>query len=66
MIRKALIVFLITHYMVKICVSFCRWAVSTVMTRQNQVPCKEDINKTTNTLIPFWDLGKLILIASIL
>merc|ERR1712088_27603 len=34
-----------------------RWAVSTVMTRQNQVPCKEDINKTTNTLIPFWDLA---------
>ena len=34
-----------------------RWAVSTVMTRQNQVPCKEDINKMTNTLIPFWDLA---------
>ena len=29
------------------------------MTRQNQVPCKEDVNKTTNTLIPFWDLGNL-------
>jgi len=34
-----------------------RWAVSTVMTRQNQVPCKSDVNKTTNTLIPFWDLA---------
>jgi len=34
-----------------------RWAVSTVMTRQNQVPCKADTNKMTNTLIPFWDLA---------
>ena len=34
-----------------------RWAVSTVMTRQNQVPCKDDFSKTTNTLIPFWDLA---------
>ena len=33
-----------------------RWAVSTVMTRQNQVPVK-DLSKTTNTLVPFWDFS---------
>lgn len=34
-----------------------RWAVSTVMTRQNQVPCASDLTETTNTLIPFWDMA---------
>ena len=33
-----------------------RWAVSTVMTRQNQVPVA-DLSKTTNTLVPFWDFS---------
>ncbi|UXI17004.1 Galactosylgalactosylxylosylprotein 3-beta-glucuronosyltransferase 3 [Sarcoptes scabiei] len=33
-----------------------RWAVSTVMTRQNSIPCKSDKNKTTFALIPLWDL----------
>lgn len=33
-----------------------RWAVSTVMTRQNQVPVK-DLSKTTNTLVPYWDFS---------
>ncbi|XP_060530828.1 actin-histidine N-methyltransferase isoform X2 [Cylas formicarius] len=31
------------------------WAVSTVMTRQNMIPT-EDGSKTTNALIPLWDL----------
>lgn len=33
-----------------------RWAVSTVMTRQNQVPTS-DLSQMTNTLIPFWDMS---------
>jgi len=33
-----------------------RWAVSTVMTRQNLLP-KEGADKPINTLIPFWDLA---------
>jgi len=33
-----------------------RWAVSTVMTRQNQVPVA-DLTHTTNTLVPFWDFS---------
>lgn len=33
-----------------------RWALSTVMTRQNVIPTKKDKNKTTFALIPFWDL----------
>ena len=33
-----------------------RWAVSTVMTRQNLVPGKED-DTPVNTLIPLWDLA---------
>lgn len=33
-----------------------RWAVSTVMTRQNLLPSK-DGDKEVNTLIPFWDLA---------
>ena len=32
-----------------------RWAVSTVMTRQNLVPGR-DSQDPVNTLIPFWDL----------
>merc|ERR1719412_438104 len=32
-----------------------RWAVSTVMTRQNLVPGRE--SETVNTLIPFWDFA---------
>lgn len=35
---------------------FYRWALSTVMTRQNSVPCKSDNDKWTLTLIPLWDL----------
>lgn len=34
-----------------------RWAVSTVMTRQNQVPSSRDPESRVNTLIPFWDLA---------
>ncbi len=34
-----------------------RWAVSTVMTRQNQVPASDDLEKSVNTLIPFWDMA---------
>jgi len=33
-----------------------RWAVSTVMTRQNLLP-KQGADKEINTLIPFWDLA---------
>lgn len=33
----------------------CRWAVSTVMTRQNQIPT-QDGNKMTFALIPLWDM----------
>lgn len=35
--------------------SACRWAVSSVMTRQNQVPT-EDGGKMTFALIPLWDM----------
>jgi len=34
-----------------------RWAVSTVMTRQNMVPKQDDPNTQVNTLIPFYDLA---------
>merc|ERR1719500_2229714 len=34
-----------------------RWAVSTVMTRQNMVPKQDDPTTQVNTLIPFWDLA---------
>merc|ERR1711971_1496541 len=34
-----------------------RWAVSTVMTRQNMVPKPDDPNTQVNTLIPFYDLA---------
>ncbi len=34
-----------------------RWAVSTVMTRQNQVPSSYQEGKFVNALIPFWDLS---------
>jgi len=34
-----------------------RWAVSTVMTRQNQVPSSNDMSQMANTLIPFWDMA---------
>ena len=34
-----------------------RWAVSTVMTRQNLVPGREDADTAVNTLIPLWDLA---------
>nr|XP_027200109.1 histone-lysine N-methyltransferase setd3-like [Dermatophagoides pteronyssinus] len=42
-----------------------RWALSTVMTRQNSIPSKADKNQTTFALIPFWDLcnhkeGKMV------
>ena len=36
-------------------VSIYRWAVSTVMTRQNQIPT-EDGSKMTFALIPLWDM----------
>ena len=35
--------------------AFCRWAVSTVMTRQNQIPTP-DGSKITFGLIPMWDM----------
>lgn len=34
-----------------------RWAVSTVMTRQNMIPSQVEGQKDINTLIPFWDLA---------
>merc|ERR1719336_2193444 len=34
-----------------------RWAVSTVMTRQNLVPGREETDTSVNTLIPLWDLA---------
>ena len=34
---------------------FHRWAVSTVMTRQNQIPAK-DGSRATLGLIPLWDM----------
>merc|ERR1719270_2882149 len=34
-----------------------RWAVSTVMTRQNLVPGREETETGVNTLIPLWDLA---------
>ncbi|TRY75681.1 hypothetical protein TCAL_14603 [Tigriopus californicus] len=34
-----------------------RWAVSTVMTRQNQIPSGEDPQKVVNALVPFWDMA---------
>ncbi|XP_039294204.1 actin-histidine N-methyltransferase [Nilaparvata lugens] len=33
-----------------------RWAVSTVMTRQNFVPCSDASEGMVNALIPFWDM----------
>lgn len=33
----------------------CRWAVSSVMTRQNQIPT-EDGSRVTLALIPLWDM----------
>ncbi|NXD70596.1 SETD3 methyltransferase, partial [Eolophus roseicapillus] len=35
--------------------NFCRWAVSSVMTRQNQIPT-EDGSRVTLALIPLWDM----------
>ena len=35
--------------------TYCRWAVSTVMTRQNQIPT-QDGGKMTFALIPLWDM----------
>lgn len=35
--------------------TFIRWAVSTVMTRQNQIPTP-DGSKITFGLIPMWDM----------
>jgi len=34
-----------------------RWAVSTVMTRQNLIPAKDSEGTAMNALIPFWDLA---------
>ena len=34
---------------------YCRWAVSSVMTRQNQIPT-EDGSRVTLALIPLWDM----------
>jgi len=34
-----------------------RWAVSTVMTRQNLVPTKDGSDEMCNALIPFWDMA---------
>ena len=33
-----------------------RWAVSTVMTRQNLIPRQDDCSKKTYGLIPLWDM----------
>lgn len=33
-----------------------RWALSTVMTRQNCVPSKQNAKQSTFALIPFWDM----------
>ena len=35
---------------------FCSWACSTVMTRQNSVPCHSDNKQRTMALIPLWDM----------
>lgn len=35
--------------------NFSRWAVSSVMTRQNQIPT-EDGSRVTLALIPLWDM----------
>ena len=34
-----------------------RWAVSTVMTRQNFIPSSSSKNSMVNALIPFWDMS---------
>ena len=33
-----------------------RWAVSTVMTRQNQIPCDGNPSQSCMALIPLWDM----------
>ena len=48
-------VFTITLYW-WIFLSYFRWAVSTVMTRQNQIPCDGNPSQSCMALIPLWDM----------